>query len=341
VHLKHNKIPRCHLSEAVISEDSHIALVILKWRTGDGHFLLPMIDIDVWDLCGGKLIKRIRAIGDNPIALSPNNHYALVTIDTKKLGLYNLSSGLEIKKLILPPKNVTDLTYFTLAFSPDSRWAAVGMNDKGVCLFDLTQDQEVLKTYRTLQVGYDKRSVHNDICAVAFSYDGKYALIGSNSDKADKAYVCLWDLKADKLIKISQFVHGMAQSIQSSCDGKFALIGSFDLSLWNSTCDLRYNLPEIFTWPTPFVEIEEVLEPCDDQIKSVAFNADAQCAVAMSDDGRIGIFPLMHDVIKNLTLLEILSIIKLYQGHDCTNLYLELNKSSEQVKAAIKSYFNR
>ena len=108
---------------------------------------------------------------------------------------------------------------WSVAFSPDGRYALSGSNDKTLKLWDVSSGQAV----RTFQG-------HSHVYSVAFSPDGRYALSGSG-DKTLK----LWDVLSGQAVRTWKGHTSAVYSVAFSPDGRYALSGSSDqtFKLWD------------------------------------------------------------------------------------------------------------
>ncbi len=87
------------------------------------------------------------------------------------LFLYEAATGKELIN-----RKLKDETARAMAFSPDNRWLAVGLDEGKLEIYDVPSGNN----FKTLKLPFDKTKLLNDIYAIAFSPDGKmlYASIG-------------------------------------------------------------------------------------------------------------------------------------------------------------------
>jgi hypothetical protein len=131
--------------------------------------------------------------------------------------IWDIASGGEIRTFT----GHSALVY-SVAFSPDGKYALSGSEDKTLKLWEVSSGKEI----RTF-------SGHSgEVSSVAFSPDGKYALSGS-SDNTMK----LWDIASGGEIRTFTGHSYIVNSVEFSPDGKYALSGSWDntLKLWDIT----------------------------------------------------------------------------------------------------------
>ena len=108
---------------------------------------------------------------------------------------------------------------WSVAFSPDGRWALTGSMDGTARLWEVATGREI----RRLE-GHSQ-----PIASVAFSPDGRWALTGSGDDTAR-----LWDVATGKEIRRLAGHSSSVYSVAFSPDGRWALTGSGDKTarLW-------------------------------------------------------------------------------------------------------------
>ena len=111
---------------------------------------------------------------------------------------------------------------YSVAFSPDGRYALSGSSDKTLKLWDVLSGQAV-RTWK----GHTSY-----VQSVAFSPDGRYALSGSD----DKTLI-LWDVSSGQAVRTWKGHTSSVKSVAFSPDGRYALSGSSDktLKLWDAS----------------------------------------------------------------------------------------------------------
>ena len=115
---------------------------------------------------------------------------------------------------------------FSVAFSPDGRYALLGSGDKIPKLWDIATGKE-LRTFRghtSYSAFFEDKEVPTFVHSVAFSPDGRYGLSGgSNTLK-------LWDITTGKEIRTFKGHTAFVSSVAFSPDGKMSCQGSGDNS---------------------------------------------------------------------------------------------------------------
>jgi hypothetical protein len=129
----------------------------------------------------GAPILIINDYSINSVAFAPDGRTALSGSDNKKLKLWDLSSGQEIRTFTGHSGNVT-----SVAFAPDGRTALSGSLDTTVKLWEVATGREIL-TF----VGHA-----GSVYTVAFAPDGRTALSGSNHSE-----IKLWDVSTGQVIR--------------------------------------------------------------------------------------------------------------------------------------------
>ena len=137
---------------------------------------------------------------------------------------------------------------FSLAFSPDGKYAISGSQDQTLKLWDISTGKEI----RTFQ-GHS-----STIKSVAFSPNYKYALSGSGDNTMK-----LWDVSTGKELRTFTGHLNSVSSVEFSPDSKFVLSGSYDktLKLWDASTG-----KEIRTFTS------------SNEISSIAFSQDGNYA---------------------------------------------------------------
>ncbi|MDE7380593.1 MAG: hypothetical protein K2N03_00505, partial [Muribaculaceae bacterium] len=213
----------------------------------------------------------------NEIHYSPKmGYWAIIAKSDKKVHVY--TRNMEKELLVIP----TDAQIFTLSFSKDSKYLAIGCRDKNVYIWDLHANQ-----------CYAKFTGHqNGVTSVSFSDDNKYVISGSfdntirvwsmkeRKEILDKRDATEYDLNsvalspdnkyyiyADKhLVHIKDFstkkeIYSLnitdAQTVFFSQDGKhiYMLRGDYNLDDYDGNHIVRLPFPsfdDIYDFFTPF-----------------------------------------------------------------------------------------
>lgn len=187
--------------------------------------------LKLWETSSGRLLYSFvgHRGGTTSVVFSPDGRYALSgsagnsslnksiasnyyfgTIQLKSkenfLKLWKVSSGKLLRILVGHNGGVN-----TVAFSPDSRYALSGANDKTLKLWEISSGKP-LRSF----VGHTHR-----VTSVAFSPDGRYALSGS-ADNTLK----LWDITSGKPVRSFSKGRASVESVAFSPDGRYVLSGS-------------------------------------------------------------------------------------------------------------------
>ncbi|GAB4038378.1 WD40 domain-containing protein [Spirosoma gilvum] len=144
---------------------------------------------------------------------------------------------------------------FSVAFSPDGRYALSGSYDKSLKLWEVKTGREI----RTF-TGHTSQVV-----SVAISPNSRYALSGS-WDKSLK----LWDITSGQEVRTFTGHEGIIRSVAFSPDGHYVLSGSMDktLKLWDVKSGRKVHTFKGHT----------------DQIYSVTFSSDGKHVLSGSRD---------------------------------------------------------
>jgi WD40 repeat protein len=154
----------------------------------------------------GKGLKGEHSKRLYSVALSPDGRLALTGSDDNTARLWDLATGKEIRRLegySHPAEPIPDDTkladldavrerlapykrIYSLAFSPDGRWALTGSEDKTARLWEVATGKEIGRLEGHL----------GSVLSVAFSPDGRLAFTGSDDNT-----VRLWDLATGKEIR--------------------------------------------------------------------------------------------------------------------------------------------
>jgi TIR domain/WD domain, G-beta repeat len=171
----------------------------------------------LWDVATGAVIRSFGEKAPYAVAFSPDGHTALAGGGFGDLGLWDIATGTETRKL-----NATASIIYTVAFSPDGRAALSGNVDRTLTLWGTAKGV----TIRTLN-GHT-----GDVKSAVFAPAGLTALSGS-SDKTLR----VWDLANSSTIRTLTGHSDEVNSVAIAPDGRTALSGSADgtLKLWDLT----------------------------------------------------------------------------------------------------------
>jgi WD40 repeat protein len=151
-------------------------------------------------------------------------------------------------------KGHTDWVY-SVAFSPDGRYALSGSRDMTLRLWEVESGKEVWVFQG-----------HTDpITSVAFSPNGRYALSGSRD-----MTLRLWEVESGKEVRVFQGHTGLVTSVAFSPDGRYALSGSYDTTL-------RF-------WEVASGKEVRVFQGHPQQVTSVAFSSDGRYVLSVSSN---------------------------------------------------------
>jgi len=156
----------------------------------------------------------------------------------------------------------TDPVY-SVAISPDGRFALSGSADKTLRLWDLAKG----KRLRTL------KSHTKGVISMALSSDGQFALSGSWEKT-----LLLWDLATGKFLRTLEGHTSWVDSVAISPDGRFGLSGSQDKTLR--------------LWDLATGQCLRTLEGHTDPVYSVAISPDGRFALSGSWDRTLRLWEL-------------------------------------------------
>ncbi|MGJ5074782.1 caspase family protein [Bradyrhizobium oligotrophicum] len=237
-------------SALAFSSDGHLAL------SGNSDGMLQL-----WDLSLGRELRSLAGYSDqvHSVAFSPDRKLALSGSNGNTLKLWDVVSGRELRRFTGHTGSIE-----SVAFSPDGKFALSGSTDRTLKLWDVATGRE-LKTFDrrtggplvwslafsedgklalswcfwgTIQLwevasGRELKSlvVPVTVTAVAFSPDGKLALLGDPFERTLK----LLDLSSGHLLRTFAGSHEAISSVTFSTDGRQALSGSLNktLKLWD------------------------------------------------------------------------------------------------------------
>jgi len=160
----------------------------------------------------------------------------------------------EKPEIFVQLKHTTGIVY-SVAISPDGRYALSGSKDNTLKLWDIKAGK-LVRTFK----GHT-----NEVLSVAISPDGKYALSGSLDNTLK-----LWDIETGKLVRTFKGHTDYVCSVAFSPDGRYALSGSYDKTI---------NL-----WDIETGKLVRTFEGHRDTVYSVAFSPDGRYALSGSAD---------------------------------------------------------
>ncbi|OQY24033.1 MAG: hypothetical protein B6I35_02455 [Anaerolineaceae bacterium 4572_32.2] len=242
----------------VISPDGRTVLF------GGIGFDVRLWDIERWQgvqtLLGGRHVDSVLF---ESAAISPDGLVALSGLSDGSLRLWNLEGQVKLRRF---EADGTPLA--AVAVSPDGRRLLTGdMTDQTV-LWDVERG-EVIRRFKGHEVAVSPNSV-------AFSPDGRYALVGSGDafgGSGAKSLV-LWDVETGQEIRRFEGHRFILRSVAFSPDGRMALSGSQgdegnDLILWDISAAAETG-EQIRRFDT------------DDDITSIVFSTDGNLALTGS-----------------------------------------------------------
>lgn len=199
----------------------------------------------LWDLATGSKLRMLE--GSGSVAFSPDGRQALTGSTNRTVILWDLATGRKLR--VLEGSS-------PLAISPDGRQALTANSKQyafGVVLWDLATGTKVR--------AFEDQG--GSISTIAFSPDGKGALVGSAAEEA-----VFWDLTNGTKHRTLPSPSG-AKSVAIGPDGRQALVSSWkEVVLWDLADGQRLR-----TFPNP-----------KNSAKSVAISPDGRQALAGYDD---------------------------------------------------------
>ncbi|MBN1813282.1 MAG: protein kinase [Anaerolineae bacterium] len=298
--------------EAIHRFEGHINEVIGVMFNLDGRTMLSTGDhtLRLWDLATGEEIRQ-QHFGSTPkwLVSSPDGHTVLFGGIGFDVRLWDVERWQEVQTL-LGGRHVDKVEFESAAISPDGLLALSGETDGGLRLWNLegqakfrrfetdgtplaavavspdgqrllTGDMADVTVLWDVQRGEVIRRFAGDAVAVspnsvAFSPDGKYALVGSGDafgDSGAKSLV-LWDIETGREIRRFEGHRSLIRSVAFSPDGRMALSGSQgdegnDLILWDISAAAETG-EQVRRFDT------------DDDITSIVFSADGSRALTGS-----------------------------------------------------------
>ena len=236
----------------------------------DGHTaMLQLSNLVLWDIESGRTEQLLAEGVSGPVevksaAFKPDGRLALSGYSDGTLRMWNVASQVEFRRFD------TDGTPLSaLAVSPDGRRLVTGDLTDVVTLWDV-ESGEVIRRFEGDAVS---------VCpnCIAFSPDGKHALVGSSDGfggSGAKSLV-LWNTKTGEVTHRLEGHRRLIRSVAVSPDGRTALSGS---QADDATVD---ELGELILWDLESGELTRRFDTTDD-ITSIAFSADGSRALAGS-----------------------------------------------------------
>lgn len=177
----------------------------------------PDKTVTLWDIASGRRVRYINALSVTCINISPDGKTLAVGSNGASVRLYDITSGRELSSLsptsrpgISSQEEMEERAVKSVAFSPDGKTLAAGLNDTTIMLWDIAS-AEVITTLR----GHA-----GPVLSVAFSPNGKTIATGS-SDKT----VRLWDIASGRELVNLKGHTGLVSAVAFSPDGKTLLTG--------------------------------------------------------------------------------------------------------------------
>ena len=202
------------------------------------------------------------------VSFAPNSRYLAIGSSDKKIIIWDLESGKEIKTL-----NGHKGCINTVAFSPDGKYLASGSDDITIKLWDLEMGKDVQTLFG-----------HNDwVNSVAFSVDGRNLVSGSTDET-----IKIWNSKTGDEIKTLTGHKNGVLSVLFSPDAKYIASGSRDNS--------------IKLWDAETGEDIKTFIGHRDSVWSLSFSPDGQYLASGSQDEKIKLWKIESGKeIKTLT----------------------------------------
>ena len=233
------------------------------------------------DLMTGLPVRTFGKAGGAVGVMGPSldGKYALLGGKNKYLGLWNVTTGREERKLDGHAGEVK-----AAALSPDGRWALSGGDDKVVYLWDLGDGTKYTLDGHTAAV-----------TGAAFTPDGKLALTAG----ADKA-LRLWELDIRRERKPVVEAPGPVTCLALSPDGKRAYTG---------------GLKGVRRWSLPPPASDGSLDGYAGPVSSLALTADGRYLAASHSGGFVGVWDLASgQKVKEWKLPAALSVSWAFDG---------------------------
>jgi WD40 repeat protein/DNA-binding SARP family transcriptional activator len=229
-----------------------------------------MLDLDnlvLWDIDDWRSAQSLVGGGSGLVelesaAFSPDGRLALSGYSDGTLRLWNLAGQVEFRRFATEGTPLA-----AVAVSPDGRRLLTGDMTDVVTLWDV-ESGEAIRRFEGDAVAVSPNSI-------AFSPDGKYALVGSGDafGGTETRSLVLWDLETGEEIRRFEGHRFVLRSVAISPDGSTALAGSQSQMLGDEG--------ELILWDLETGELIRRFDTTDD-ITSIAFSADGSRALASS-----------------------------------------------------------
>lgn len=288
----------------------HLADVESVAFSPDGKYALSGSydhSVRLWDVETGREVRTFKGhtIGLKSVAFSPDGRRALSSDSKGAVKLWDIATGEKITDLISHTASVN-----AVAFSPDGRRVLLGTYD-GI-MREGRGAMKLLDVATKKQIKVFTGSTMDEVCSVAFSPDGKYALSGSSKDG-----VRLWDVATGKLIRDFGGFARLADQLAFSPDGKYILhkvSGSNSLRLSDTESGREIKTFDTYSQGAASVAISRdgkyVLSGNSDgslslfdtmtgrRIRSFTGHSEPVVSVAISPDGRYALSGSDDDTLK-------------------------------------------
>ena len=179
--------------------------------------------VRIWDMDSFKCIKVLKGHGDNvwACAISSDNSLIASTSLDRQFKIWDFKSGKEIFNYKLEPYDIIrkglipELDHpfpnsaYSVDFSPDNKYIAVGAADNLVRLFDT-------KTYSLIDT---LKNHTGSILGVKYSSDGRYLISGG-----PRSNVVIWEADNYELLHVIKNIEGYCGAFTFTNDNKKVLI---------------------------------------------------------------------------------------------------------------------